>query len=195
MESKLNVTIDNMIRCKNFLSYLRGWEKTALDTCREKYYQNSRILITNSGKIIINTFDILNFLECMEFICSESEKVRMLNYLVWDDKVVMKTEYITKMKLDDFYYSEKGILQYDYGSIEVEQGVATLKHSSYEDGIQLMEMFQDIYVRPQKLCKVVVVDNIDEIDENEMKKSYFAENLIVSSLVLFTGLKLIEYFY
>lgn len=190
METTLTVKIDNMIRGKNFLSYLYGWEKTILGTSKEKFYKRNRILITNNGKIIINTFDVLNFLDCMEFITSEFGKGRMGYYLVWDEKVVMKTEFVTKIKLDEFYYSEKGFLEYDYGTIEIDKGTAILKHSNYEDGMKLMETFQDIYVRPQKekLCKVVIVEK-----ENMSETSYFSESLIVSSLVLFTGLKLIEY--
>jgi hypothetical protein len=114
-KTTIHIRIDGLIRdyCSNFLSYLypkRGWKRTVFDIGKENYInqndKNTRILITNVGTIMITCSSMANLLETVEFLVNEFEYGRMKNYLIWDQNVSIKTNYITTILLSDYCYEE-----------------------------------------------------------------------------------------
>lgn len=210
METTINIKIDNMIRgyCSNFLSYLytsNGWKRIMLGTSKENYRNDNRIVITNTGTIILTCQSSFDFIDCLEFIREEFEYGRMGYYLVYDDDTIMKTNYVTKIKLKDFYYGENNKLVYDYGSIKFDKCIAILKYENIEDGERMIEIIQEIYFQEEsKDSKNEYIKESEESGDREENEDFFnvviaeptdmfIEKIMYSTIILWGGIKMLEF--
>lgn len=209
METVISINIDNLIRgyCSNFLSYLYltyGWKRTMFEMGKEVFIpsniegKENRIVVMNNGTIILTCYSAFDALNCMEFIISQFKYGRMSSYCVLDDEVNIKTKFTVTMSLNDFYYSEKGNLNNQYGNISISNSVATLTSDSYENSCELVNIVRDIYFYPIHMAKFRDKNNKlrkqinDDIDD-ELNDERLVENIIFSVFLLLAGVKILEY--
>ena len=202
IETTISITITGLIRdyCSNFLSYLylqHGWKRTMFEMSKEVVISNNvRIIITNTGTIMLTCYSMADILTAIEFIVNEFEYGRMKNYLVYDEKVVIKTAYTTTIVLNGYFYEESKDLTSKYGTFNIYKDVVTLKYDSYEAGDILIGQIRDVFFSPEDVeCDTDCTQNEktnemnksnepSELINNEHKCDKFASELFIFSALL-----------
>ena len=199
MNTTISLTIKNLIRnyCYNFLGYLysnKGWTKTLL-TGKENSItstisdKNIRILITHDGTIILTCYSMEDILKSIEFIIEQFQYGRMESYCVFDDSVNISNHFISVFNIDnDFSNTEKFVN--NYGDVEINENVVTLKYNDYEKGIKLISIVKNMFKKEEKIIvpnipisiPVNEINKVEEIDND--KKEETKTNLIVFSVLL-----------
>lgn len=176
-ETIISITITGLIRdyCLNFLSYLylsHGWKRTMFEMSKEIVIPNNvRIIITHTGTIMLTCISMADILTAMEFIVNEFEYGRMKNYLIYDEKVVIKTSYTTTIPLHGYFYEESKDLTSKYGTFNIYKNVATLKYDSHEAGDVLISNVRDVFFSSDlsdlKDESSIAVENNENNENNE----------------------------
>ena len=155
IETTISITITGLIRdyCSNFLSYLylqHGWKRTMFEMSKEIVISNNiRIIITHTGTIMLTCYSMADILTAIEFIVNEFEYGRMKNYLVYDEKVTIKTDYTTNIPLHEYFYEEPEDLISKHGTCYIHKDLVTLKYDSYEAGYFLISKIRDVFFSPE----------------------------------------------
>lgn len=188
--SKINVKIKNLIRnpCTNFLSYLyksNGWKRVIFGTSKEcyipSYYDDLqiRIVITETKTIMIEGNCIFDVLIAMEFIEEQFKYSRMSHYLV-DDCQIDK-EFTTTVDLSryGFFNFEDDIIEVDEGIIILNNNIATITCSEYENVTILKRYVIDVF-------------NSKNEDEEELSTDLEAEMFVLITLFFWGSVKLLS---
>lgn len=196
-ETKISLTITGLIRnyWSNFLSYLylkNGWKRTMFEISKENIISdNIRIIITNTGTIILTCYSMGDILTAMEFIVNEFEYARMSHYLIYDEKVIIKTSYVTTIVLDGYCYETSEYLTSKYGTCGIYKNIVTLKYDSYEDGYFLICNIRDVFFSSPN------IENTGNIREKKIEKieseSIPSEVFIFSGLLSWSLAKILQY--
>jgi len=209
MNTTISLTIKNLIRnyCYNFLGYLysnKGWTKTLL-TGKENTItstipdKNIRILITHDGTIILTCYSMEDILKSIEFIIEQFQYGRMESYCVFDDSVNISNHFISVFNIDnDFSNTEKFVN--NYGDVEINENVVTLKYNDYEKGIKLISIVKNMFKKEEKIIvpnipisiPVNEINKVEEID-NDKKEETKTNLLVFSVLLLWLGVKIVEF--
>lgn len=153
---EISIQIDNMIRnyCYNFLSYLyanKGWKRVIFDTSKENiissYIEEKeiRIIISNTGRILIRCHCFMDTIKAMEFIESEFQYGRMKHYLFADSEVKITKKFTNKIKLRDYFYETQTVYKTEIGEIILSEDYATLIYTEYENGKDLMDVLLSVF--------------------------------------------------
>ena len=193
METIISIKINNLIRNypSNFLSYLylkNGWKRTIFDMGKEIFIpindNNIRIVITNTGSILLTCYNVSDILICLNFIISEFE-YGSLSYIIHnDDDIETIKNFQTSILLDDEFNIDSEELKYDYGTISISNSVAILKYNSFEDGDRLISTVKDIYFNNS--FDDEIYDEIADFDD-------YSKRLIIYSLFFLSFIKIVEY--
>lgn len=153
---KINVKVKNVVKNpkNNFLSYLyksNGWKRIMLETSKECYINSSyheekiRIIITNTGNIMIEGNCIFDILIGIEFISKELEPAD-IDHITLDDKDISK-EFTSIINISKYGYSnlEDEIIQTDQGVIHLLEDKATITYSEYENGKILKDVIKSVF--------------------------------------------------
>ena len=186
MERTISIKIDNLIQnyCYNFLSYLyanSGWKRTVFDTSKENFIpsfvtdKKIRILISNTGSILLTCYCFSDILTTMEYIYSQFAYGRMEYYLVHTD---IKIRYTVSEKyiLDHHYYDKETEYRVAGGTIVLNGDTAILSYEDIEESKKLFEIFRDIfYDSPDSpdLNEKNIEENLEEEinEEQNMEKN------------------------
>lgn len=173
MERKISIKIDNMIRnyCYNFLSYLyvsSGWKRVMFEIGKENHLGRNRILISNTGSILITCFSLLEFLECMSFIQNEFENSRMGYYLFFDEETILKHDFVEKIE-EKKEEVEEEVEKVDEKVVEEEEVV---------EDVEEEDKYGDIY----------------DLEERKMENKTSSEKYIFGVLFMLSLTKLCELF-
>jgi len=166
LDLQITFKVENLIQgyCYNFLSYLyvnREWKRCVFDSCKEKYINSSvsdkkiRILISNTGVIMISTFSYLDLCLAMEHVISEFAYGRMEYYLVLSSEVKVSLLGSQKFSCDKYKFAS-----YIEPGIALDGSNVTISFSSYEDQCELREII-----------------TVFEKEETESKKTEKSEKL------------------
>lgn len=190
----IDIKIDNLIRkhCSNFLSYLYanlGWKRTMFDMAKEAFIDSScvhtkhtennkcRIVITETAIIQLKCYNVIDILNCMEFIYNSFEYGRMSYYLVFDHQVVVKSTFIDTIKIAEYNYSVIETMKSDFGLISLLNNEATITYTIYENGNILRNIIRDVFLSastntskpPVNIKKSLSDSNIKVVAKREIK--------------------------
>jgi len=181
METIISCKINNLIRnyCHNFLSYLYmqdGWKRTMFDIGKSNFIpsyidknKKNRILISNTGSIILTCNCVLDILESISFIVTEFEKNR-LNYIYFDNEVLFKTNYTTTVPLN--FTIGKETMTFPHGTIHLSESLATLNYNFYENKDELInEIYRKFVCIEKDESEDVESEDKDESEESEDNES------------------------
>ncbi|MBY9022005.1 MAG: hypothetical protein KGD67_13210, partial [Candidatus Lokiarchaeota archaeon] len=112
--------------------------------------KNIRILITHDGTIILTCYSMEDILKSMEFIIEQFQYGRMESYCVFDDSVNISNHFISVFNIDsDSSNTEKFVN--NYGDVEINENVVTLKYNDYEKGIKLISIVKNMFKKEEKI--------------------------------------------
>jgi hypothetical protein len=209
METSISCRVDNIIQnyCHNFLSYLYtndGWKRTMFDMGKEVFIpsyidkkREIRILISNTGSILITCEYVTDITESLNFIISQFEQNRMGYYIV-DEDVKIKTTYVTQVPLN--FMSEELEYNFDTGSINFSENLATLKYENYKDREELILKIFMIHENNEKENKNVPFDEhidveseeIEDVIEENKEDDLYTEFVLLASFFLWFSFKVGE---
>jgi hypothetical protein len=234
MERTISIKIDNLIQnyCYNFLSYLyanSGWKRTALETSKENFIpsfvadKKIRILISNTGSILLTCYCFSDILTSMEYLYSQFAYGRMEYYLVHTD-INIRYTVTEKYILEQHYYDKEIEYRVAGGTIVLNGNTAILSYQNVEESRVLFEIFRDIFYTSeedvgedvQEIEKEIVeeiteknTENTEEItekntevknteeknieDESNESDDKNAEKYLYSFLMLFSMIKLMQF--
>lgn len=213
METSISCRVDNLIKnyCDNFLSYLYagdGWKRTMFDMGKENYIpsymdknKKIRILISNTGSILITCEYVIDILTSIDFIVSQFEQNRMGWYII-DDEITVKTNYVTKVPLN-FIVEERNYI-FPIGSIDFSENLAILKYTDSENKDKLILEIWLIYEADYQKSFHKKEDDDESFSENEEEETFseeqflneinleddlFTEFILLSSFFIWASLK------
>lgn len=203
MKTTISCTIDNSIRnyCSNFLSYLyayNGWKRIMFETSKENYIpsniegENIRIVISNTGKILLTCNCVFDILKAIEYIIEQFKYGRMGYYIVIDDESSVKTVYTTILKFKDYYFDEEETCENEYGIIKMYKNNATLKYYKKDDGKELLEIFTSALIEDIKIYEDDKITEDDIKVDIENKKNNESEKFIFCFLFIYSLVKISE---